>query len=132
MDFVAARDKAVSDHLKSSKIFKGISKTIQNELLDSIYEVYLDKVKSKIGQVNFVSVQADETMDVACKCQVVIVLRYTLKGQIKERFIMFTEAKVKTADALTHIKVDTLSDFHIKEKLIAQTYDGVATMKRSC
>ena len=129
MDFVAVRDKAVSDHLKSSKIFKGTSKTIQNELLDSIYEVYLDEVKSEIGQVNFVSVQADETTDVACKCQVVIVLRYTLKGQIKERFITFTEAKVKTADALTHIIVDTLSDFHIKEKLIAQTYDGAATMK---
>ena len=77
----------------------------------------LNKVKNKIGQANFVSVQANETTDVACKCQVVIASRYTLKGQIKEWFITFTEAKKKkTADAQANITVNTMTEFYIREK----------------
>ncbi|XP_072014887.1 zinc finger MYM-type protein 1-like [Amphiura filiformis] len=129
VDFVAEIDNIMADHLEHSTIFKGTSKTIQNELLDTMYEVYLDEMKNEIKQANFISIQADETTDVSCKCQMVTVLRYTLNGQIKERFVSFTEAKLKTADALTNILLGVLCQFSVKEKLIAQTYDGAATMK---
>ena len=129
VNFVAEIDNAMADHLKTSKVFKGTSKTIQNELLDAIYDVYIDEIKKEIDAANFVSVQADETADISCKWQVVIVLRYVVEGIIKERFISFTETTEKTADVLTKIILDTLAPYNVNGKLIAQTYDGAATMK---
>ena len=35
-------------HLATATAFKGTSKTIQNELLQSMYEVYLEQVASEI------------------------------------------------------------------------------------
>ncbi|XP_072042789.1 zinc finger MYM-type protein 1-like [Amphiura filiformis] len=129
VDLVAELDGVLAEHLDTATTFKGTSKTIQNELLQCMYEVYLDHVESEIEQCNFISVQADETTDVSCKCQVVIVIRYTLNGEIKERFMGFQEAKEKHADALTKIITDVLCKYNVKNKLIAQTYDGAATMK---
>ena len=112
-----------------SWVFKGTLKTIQNEILDVLYEVYLDEVKKEMDSVKFLSVQADETTDNSCQCQVVIVLRYIVNGDIKERFIGYTKTTEKTADVLTKIILDTLAPFNVKGKLIAQTYDGAAIMK---
>ena len=115
-------------HLKNATVFKSTSKTVQNELLDAMYAVYLDEITKEIDQANFISIQADETTDVACKCQVVIILRYLVKGEIKERFIAFEEAKEKNAEALTKILLTALEKYKVKDKLISQTYDGAATM----
>ncbi len=55
------------------------------------------------------------------------VLRYVIKGTIKERFIEFTEAKEKTANALTDIILSTVAPYNgMKDKLISQTYNGAA------
>ena len=131
VNFVAEIDNVMANHLATATVFKGTSKTIQNEILDALYEVYLDEVKKEIDSVKFVSVQADETTDNSCQCQVVIVLRYVVNGDIKERFISYTKTTEKTADVLTKIILDTLAPFNVKGKLIAQTYDGAATMKGS-
>ena len=129
IDLMAELDNVLADHLKTATVFKGTSKTIQNELLDCMYEVYLDKVKAEINAANFVSIQADETTDVACKCQLVIILRYLVNGEIKERFLGFHEAKEKTAKAITNIIKDQIQGYDLTEKLISQTYDGASTMK---
>ena len=39
VDFTASLDAAMQDHLSSATVFKGTSKTIQNELLDCMYSV---------------------------------------------------------------------------------------------
>ncbi|KAJ3662308.1 hypothetical protein Zmor_006663 [Zophobas morio] len=36
IDFTAELDAGLSDHLKEATVFKGTSKTVQNELLDAI------------------------------------------------------------------------------------------------
>lgn len=129
VNFVAEIDNVMAEHLQSSRVFKGTSKTIQNELLDTMYEVYLEGVRKEVNESNFISIQADETTDVSCKSQMVIVLRYIVNGSINERFISFEEAKEKTANALTAIILNTLSKHsNLKNKVIAQTYDGAATM----
>ena len=52
-----------------------------------------------------------------------------MNGDIKERFTSYTKTTEKTADVLIKIILDTLAPFIMKGKLIAQTYDGAATMK---
>ena len=94
-----------------------------------MYKVYLDKVEAEINAANFISIQADKTTDVACKCQLVIILRYLVNGEIKERFLGFHEAKEKTAKAITQIIKDQIQGYNLTEKLISQTYNGTSTMK---
>ena len=91
--------------------------------------MYLEQVAKEIEECNFLGIQADETTDVSCKCPVVFILRYVHGGEVKERFISFVEAKEKHADALTNILNSVLEKYNVKDKLIAQTYDGAATIK---
>ena len=128
VDLMAELDNKLAHHLENATVFKGTSKTVQNELLDCMYEVYRDKIKAEINNAKFVSVQADETTDSACKCQLVIILRYLVNGEVKERFLGFYEAKVKTAKAITKIIKEQIEGFNLTDKLIAQTYDGASTM----
>ena len=115
IDLMAELDKVLADHLKTATVYKRTLKTIQNELLDCMYEVYLDKVKAEINTANFVSIQADETTDVACKWQLVIILRYLVNGEIKERFLGFHEAKEKSAKAITQIIKDQIEGYNLTE-----------------
>ena len=55
-------------------------KYIQNDLLDSVYEVYLAQIESEISSYEFVSIQSDETTDVACATHLAVVLRYVKSG----------------------------------------------------
>ena len=128
VDLMAELDNKLAHHLEKATVFKGTSKTVQNELLDCMYEVYRDKIKAEINDAKFVSVQADETTDSACKCQLVIILRYLVNGEVKERFLGFYEAKVKTAKAITKIIKEQIEGYNLTEKLVAQTYDGASTM----
>ena len=45
VNFVTEIDNVMANHLATATVFKGTSKTIQNEILDALYEVYLDEVK---------------------------------------------------------------------------------------
>ncbi|KAI4814695.1 hypothetical protein KUCAC02_003880, partial [Chaenocephalus aceratus] len=67
-----------------------------------------EEIAKQVDNTSFVAVQADETTDVSCKSQIVIVLRYIMPDlTVTERSLEFVE---------------------LKEKLIAQTYDGAAVM----
>ncbi|KAF3837917.1 hypothetical protein F7725_009685 [Dissostichus mawsoni] len=72
---------------------------------------------------------ADETTDVSCKSQMVIVLRYIMPDlTVTERFLEFLEVKDKTCVDLSNSIKAVLEPLKLKEKLIAQTYDGAAVM----
>jgi hypothetical protein len=60
IDFVSNRDNAVKEHIHNSAIFKGTSKTIQNELLDCMLRVCQEMIKKEITETKFVAVMADE------------------------------------------------------------------------
>ncbi len=128
INLMAELDQVLAHHLATATVFKGTSKTVQNELLDSMYAVYLDHVKEEIRNAEFVSIQSDETTDVACKCQMVTILRYLVNGEIEERFLSFQEAQVKTASALTELLQKAIESYNLEEKLISQTYDGASAM----
>ena len=90
VSFSAELDNVLKAHIEKSKVFKGTSKIIQNELLECMMEVYHKEVAKEIQNSQFVAVMADETTDVACESQLVIVLRYSLAGKPIERFRSFT------------------------------------------
>ena len=48
MNLMAQLNKTLADHLENATVFNRTSKTIQNELLDCMYEVYLEKIKAEI------------------------------------------------------------------------------------
>ena len=80
-------DSMFKSHLESSSPFKGLSKSIQNELLECMLNVFREEILAEIEEAEFVSILADETTDISEKFQLVIVLRYCNKeGKAVERF----------------------------------------------
>ncbi|XP_065643082.1 uncharacterized protein LOC136074671 [Hydra vulgaris] len=87
--------------------------------------------KTQIDKAKFVSLQADETTDVSCRSQFVIILRYLKGYKPVERFIAFIDVQDRTAMGLTNVLKEKLNCFCQKERLIAQAYDGAAVMRGS-
>ena len=52
-------------HLESNVVFKGVSETIQNEILDCLLQIYCDQIRKKIKEAPFVAVMAYDTTDVS-------------------------------------------------------------------
>jgi hypothetical protein len=57
-------------------VLKNTSKTIHNELLDCMYEVYNQTLMEEIQNANFVSIQAYEMTGILCRSQFVLLLWY--------------------------------------------------------
>ena len=72
-------------------MFKGTSKTIQNELLDIMLKTLQCTIQKEIEQADFVVVIADDTIDVSNHLQNVVVLRYIVSGKVVERFWTFCD-----------------------------------------
>ena len=66
----------LKEHLENATVFKGTSKTVQNERLDCMLSVVREHIIKEAQSSAFLSIQADETMDIATQCQLVLVLRY--------------------------------------------------------
>lgn len=132
INYTAALDSVLKDHLQNSTVFKGTSKTIQNELLDTILSVCRKNVVTEISTIDFISLQADETTDSSCKTQMALILRYLIEGRIIERFWGFFEVPFdKSARSLASTILGQLEEIGIDkcpEKLICQTYDGASVM----
>ncbi|KAI2646079.1 Zinc finger MYM-type protein 1 [Labeo rohita] len=115
VDFVASLDGVLKEHLENATVFKGTSKTVQNELLDCMLSV------------------ADETTDIATQCQLVLVLRYIdAKSNVQERFFEFIPLRSTTADSIATVLKERLAVIlpeDQKSKLISQTYDGASVMR---
>lgn len=131
INFASKLDPDLRRHLETNTAFKGVSKTIQNEILDCLLQIYYDHIKKEIKDASFVAVMADDTTDVSEHTQMVIVLRYMVSEEIVERFWVFFTPENQTADGLSKCILDQL-DIILdgnREKLIAQTFDGASVMK---
>ena len=65
VNFTAAFDSVLSQHLEAATVFRGTSKAIQNELLDTMLKTMQCKIQNEIKEVDFVAVIADDTTDVS-------------------------------------------------------------------
>lgn len=87
------------------------------------------QIMNELNKVKFVSVQIDETTDVSYKSQISINFRYVIDNNIEERFIGFFDVSIdKTALELSNILLEQIKKWNISDKIICQTYDGVAVM----
>ncbi|CAH1102251.1 unnamed protein product [Psylliodes chrysocephalus] len=79
----------------------GTSKTIQNELLDSILHVCQDIIKKDIQAAKYIAIQDDETTGGTTQTQMVLIIRYVKDGRIYERFSSFLRPMDHTEDGLS-------------------------------
>jgi predicted SnoaL-like aldol condensation-catalyzing enzyme len=131
LDLMAEVDTIFKEHIEKSSIFKGVSKTIQNELLDSMLQISHNQIVTEIEQSDFVAIQADETTDISNKTQLVIIFRYVLNDTVCEHFWKFINPAGTTANHITDKILRELEISKISqnpEKLIAQSYDRAAVM----
>lgn len=131
VDYTRKIDAAFNSHMEEAHVFKGTSKTVQNELLQYMLDVCREHIIKEIKKTSFLSLMADDTTDVSAKTQTVLVFRYELNGRIHERFWGFSNPEKQDADGLSQCilqQVDPILENN-SDKLIAQTYDGAAVMR---
>lgn len=123
-------DVSLRSHFENSKVFKGTSKTIQNDLLDCILLVARNQILLEIENAQFVSIIVDETTDISNMFQLVIVFHYEINGQPVERFWGFFNPDGHNAESLTSTILSEINPIlkNTPNKLIAQSYDGAAVM----
>lgn len=129
--YTASIDSILREHLDTATVAKGTSKTIQNDVLDSIYHIYLQHLFTEIVDAEFLSIQSDETTDITCLSQLVVIFRFTKFGMPVERFHSFVAVDDRTAVGISYVLKKTLQPYSVESKLIAQTYDGAAVMSGS-
>ncbi|KAE9536827.1 hypothetical protein AGLY_006889 [Aphis glycines] len=105
LDLCINLNSSLNDHFEKSTVFKGTSKTIQNDLLDSILSVCRNKIVNEIQQ-------------------------YEVQGRPVERFWSFANPNGHNAEALSQTIFGLIDPLLEKSpnKLIAQSYDGAAVM----
>ncbi|KAG1924938.1 zinc finger MYM-type protein [Pimephales promelas] len=133
IDLMASIDRELEVHLENATVFKGTSKTVQNELLDCMLSVLRDRILEEVKHSDYIAIQADETTDICTHCQLVLVLRY-IDGHnnIQERFFEFIALPNATADTIATALLERLSTIlpaGQEKKLIAQAYDGATVMR---
>lgn len=130
ISFSAELDSALKVHLEKATVFKGASKTIQNELLKYMLNICQQEISLEIKKADYLSITADETTDVSAHFQMVIVYRYIVKDKVVERFWGFLKPKAHNSEELAECIKEQLDQHIDKEtdKLIAQTYDGASVM----
>lgn len=131
INFAKELDSELKKHLENCTVFKGTSKTIQNELLQCMLDVCRSEILREIAEVDYLALLGDEATDVSNCVQFVMVLRYVLKcGSAAERFWGFFnptgQAAIPIADCIKPELKKILPNN--PEKLIAQGYDAAPVM----
>ncbi|KAJ4447663.1 hypothetical protein ANN_09670 [Periplaneta americana] len=129
LKYTAEYDPLLKAHLETSTVFKGVSNRIQNDLIEAVVKSLLEEIKLEIKLANYVAVLVGEITDVSNTAQFSIVLWYIHNGQTKERFIGFQDVSQNRTDPeIAELIRQYLTEFDSNNKLIAQSYDGAASM----
>ena len=90
VEVIAQYDRVLAEHMESSTVFTGTSKTFQNDLNAAIHSSIKTEIKKELNRTPFFSWQIDETTDVSCHSKLSVILRYVDDyGTIQERFLGF-------------------------------------------
>ena len=133
INFTADLNNELKTHLEKATVFKGTSKSTQNEILSAMLSVYHTEISKEIKNADHIAIMADETSDVANIFQMVIVYRYIVNNRPVERFWKFISPTQHSALSLASVLKEDLL-VHIgdaPEKLISQSYDGASVMSGS-
>ncbi|KAI2655676.1 Zinc finger MYM-type protein 1 [Labeo rohita] len=101
-------DPAFAEHLKTSTIFKGTSKSIQNDIIQSIATVVNNEINQDVQSTDFFAIQADDTTNVSCKCQLSVII-----GIICERFLGFHNVSAdRDAETLSEVLMKVIQKYN--------------------
>jgi len=130
INFSSELDSVLKCHIENSSVFKGLSKSIQNDLLECCLAVCQQRIKNEIKQAEYISVMADETTDVSAQFQLSIIFRYLLSdGTPVERFWGFFNPTGHDAKSLSECIIFNLEKvLESPDMLICQSYDGANVM----
>lgn len=131
LGLLSTYDSVLSNHLKTATVFKGVSKHIQNDLINAVSNVVLNTIKEEITQAPFVALLLDETSDISNQSQLSTTLRYVVKesGKVQERFVGFTDVSAdRSAEGLLKHVVKIVEEYGLQNKLAAQCFDGASVM----
>ena len=129
--YTADLESAFREHLEKYNVVKNTSKSIQNDILPCMLKVYIKEITSEIKNSSYVSVHANETTDISCKSQFVIIVRYVKDFEPVERFLKFVKLQDRTYNGLAQALKENLDLLNWESKLIAQAYDTAALMRGS-
>ena len=143
---IQSGDEALQRHLQEApNNAMYTSKAVQNELLEEMADLIKDNVSTAVRNAGPWVVMADDTTDRANREQMALVVRYVAE---KENAMVVKEdpvALVDVVDTLRHslgegelrmsgenlskVVLKTVSELHLDmDKLVAQCYDGAASM----
>ncbi len=130
LNLCAKTDPLLKSHLEKSSVFSGLSNRIKNDLINSVGEILLNKVKNEINNASFVALILDETTDVTTVSQLSSGVRYATQDcEICEIFLRFTNVNTdRTAVGLTKLVFNLVDELNFGSKFIAQAYDGASVM----
>lgn len=113
--------------IQDTGAFKGTSNRFQNDIVECVGDVILDKIKSEKNYAFFQAKMLDETTNIAKLSQFSTVIRYVKDGNLYERFTCFADVgSDRTATVLSMFLKSYLVSIASK-KVVAQGYDGAAT-----
>jgi hypothetical protein len=120
----------LKEHWGKMGHFNGLSKTVQNELLELIEEDIKIFITDKITEAPFYSCMVDESTDITETSQCSIIIRLVDRaGEINEFFHGFFDVSdSKTSASIFNVVSKALEKYNMPHKLIAQTYDGASVM----
>ena len=105
------------------------SKTIQNELINTVSKAIRTEILNEVKAAKFYSVKGNEVMDIGNKDQLSISLRYVFEGLVHEIFIDFIEVERITGTALATAILQNLEEWGLSFlDMRGQCYDGEASM----
>ncbi|VVC42638.1 HAT, C-terminal dimerisation domain,Domain of unknown function DUF4371 [Cinara cedri] len=130
INFSSELDKTLKLHIEKSTVFKGLSKIIQNEMMECMLFVIQQNIKNEIKHADFFSIISDKTTDVSAQFQMSIIFRYILSdGTPVEIYWGFFNPSGHDAKSLSKcIKYNLKEVIENHDKLISQSYDGAAAM----
>ena len=113
-------------------VFSGLSSSIQNDLIECLYDEVIESIKHEVHLSTYVSLMADESTDVSNTSQLAVCVRYALNGLVKERLVDLVDvSKDKSAAELSKAIKDSLIDKDIvrpDDLVVGQSYDGASNM----
>ena len=123
-------NEELKNHWEKMRGFTGLSKTIQNDIIECIAMEIKETICNIIRDSPFFSIQVDETTDKSESTQCSVICRCVDSlGKIKEHFLGFYDVgENRSATGICQKLVEILEPFDFKNKLVAQTYDGASVM----
>lgn len=127
LEVFADNNQVFNEHLKNP--FPGTSCHTQGDIAISMCNVLKAEIASVIQDAQYLSIMADESIDISKKAQLALHIRVCKNNKLEEIFLGFRDCSTqRTAIDLAKIITSILDEFPTKAHLVGQSYDGASCM----